>query len=446
MKKQGKKVSCDLRIISANDRSGEGSKLERMGSECGPWAETASREEILAVLDNAPCCILLTSWPVQDEPVSDVLYTNKKTIEVTGYSAVELPSTFEAAKVLTPDLNEGGRIRQQVKKQITKRDVTVKYKNVSKDGTIKTMEATNTLVNGIVISTMMDVTRREEAEAAVKKMNVELENRVRRRTEEIESLAAERESLLREVQMRREEALERSRKGLRNLAQHLQRALETERTRIARDVHDEIGQFLSALKLDLSYIQEKGSERWDELKEEIHMLMEKIDRALDTVAEICQELRPPILEDFGLAAAIEWHCEDVNKRTGIGCDVKVSPGLSPLDKDLSVALFRIFQEAITNVLRHAEATAVKVSLKEERSNLILKISDNGKGIPKGKIESPRSLGIVGIRERLGFWKGDLVFKASPSRGTTMIATVPVVSAKPDPKHHARRAIVLRGGK
>ncbi len=237
----------------------------------------------------------------------------------------------------------------------------------------------------------------------------------------------ERERLLKEVQLRREKALEESREELRNLSEHLQRVRERERTRIAREVHDELGQFLTALKIDLTCLGQGLNRGQGELLEQIQGMATKIDTAVHTVRKICSELRPSILEDFGLSAAIEWHVEDFQKRTGIRFVMRIDPAFPKVEKKLALVLFRIFQETVTNVLRHAEATTVKVSLKREADNVVLKVTDNGKGISKKELSSPGSLGIIGMRERVRFWNGQLLFRSGRKGGTTMTVSIPLAS-------------------
>jgi PAS domain S-box-containing protein len=233
------------------------------------------------------------------------------------------------------------------------------------------------------------------------------------------------EQLLKEAQLRKEKALEESQEELRNLSEHLQRVRESERTRIAREVHDELGQFLSALKIDLTCLGRGLMENQGTLVEQIENMAKKIDTGVHTVRKICSELRPSILDDFGLPAAIEWHIEDFQHRTGIRFVSKIDATLTDVDGKLALIIFRIFQEAVTNMIRHAEARTVKVSLKKDTDNIVLKVSDDGKGISTRSISSPGSLGIIGMRERVRFWNGRLIFKSARNRGTTMTVSIPL---------------------
>jgi two-component system, NarL family, sensor histidine kinase UhpB len=234
----------------------------------------------------------------------------------------------------------------------------------------------------------------------------------------------EKERLLKEIQLRKEKALEQSREELRHLSEHLQRVRERERTRIAREVHDEVGQFLTALKIDLTFLGQGLFPEQNAISDQIKAMENKIDSAVHKVREICSELRPSILDDFGLPAAIEWHAGEYEKKTGIKFVVKIDPDIPIIEKRLASVIFRIFQEAVTNVIRHAEATKVRINLKEDGEMLALKVSDNGKGISKKSIYNPGSLGIIGIRERVRFWNGEIQFKTSKSNGTTIIVSIP----------------------
>jgi two-component system, NarL family, sensor histidine kinase UhpB len=234
----------------------------------------------------------------------------------------------------------------------------------------------------------------------------------------------EQERFLKEIQLRKEKALEQSREELRHLSEHLQRVRERERTRIAREVHDELGQFLTALKIDLTFLGQGLLPEQSTILDQIRTMELRINSAVHKVREICSELRPSILDDFGLSAAIEWHAEDYQKKTGIQFFMKLDPHIPIIEKRLASVLFRIFQEAVTNVIRHAEASKVRLSLKQENNKLVLKVSDNGKGISKNNISSPSSLGIIGIRERVRFWNGELQFKSSKNKGTTITVSIP----------------------
>ncbi|MCK4352834.1 PAS domain S-box protein [candidate division WOR-3 bacterium] len=224
---------------------------------------------------------------------------------------------------------------------------------------------------------------------------------------------------------RAEEELKSSSEQLRNLYAHLESVREEERTHIAREIHDELGQALTALKMDLSWLNHKLPKDQKSLLEKTKSILKLIDNIIRTVQRISTELRPGILDDLGLAAAIEWQVEEFQKRSGIKCKVNLVPEDVILAQDCSTTIFRIFQETLTNVARHANATRVKVSLKEKVGKLELKVKDNGKGITEKQISDSKSLGLIGIRERVHFWGGEVKISGIQDKGTTITVSIPL---------------------
>src|SRR5256714_2873150 len=212
---------------------------------------------------------------------------------------------------------------------------------------------------------------------------------------------------------RAEEQLRESHERLRALSLYLQSVREEERTRIAREVHDELGQALTSCKLDVSWIAGKLPRQLKPLQDKAKALSAHIDSTIQMVRRISTELRPGILDHLGLAAALEWQANEFQMRTGIKCDVHVS--LQDRDRtlppDLNTAFFRIFQETLTNIIRHAGATHVTVHLKERDDRIILEVKDNGRGISKGDISNTRSMGLLNMRERAGLLGGDFKIAA-----------------------------------
>jgi signal transduction histidine kinase len=224
--------------------------------------------------------------------------------------------------------------------------------------------------------------------------------------------------------------LRTSTEELRHLSEYLQRAREEERTRIAREVHDHVGQFLTGLKMDLIYQAQNPSHGAAVQLERTQAMVEQIDSAILSVKDICSELRPTMLGHFGLTAAIRWYLEDFQRRTGVRCNIRLDSEIPVLNGDLAVLLFRIFQEVMTNILRHAGASKVLVRLKCEGDTLLLKARDNGRGILREEVTHPRSFGIIGIRERVRFWGGQSDFKGT-AKGTTVIISLPLNQSCPD---------------
>jgi PAS domain S-box-containing protein len=225
---------------------------------------------------------------------------------------------------------------------------------------------------------------------------------------------------------RAEEELERSREQLRKLSAHLQQVREKESTRIAREIHDELGQSLTALKMDVSWLGSQLPAKLPHLIEKTRRMEYLVDSTIDSVHRIITELRPILLDDLGLTAAIEWQAGEFQNRSGIECDAYVDCVDSSLEKDLATALFRIFQETLTNVARHAGATMVWVRLTQGENELCLEVTDNGKGITRQQIENPLSFGIMGIRERANLWNGSVRITGKRNRGTTVTVLIPIL--------------------
>lgn len=224
---------------------------------------------------------------------------------------------------------------------------------------------------------------------------------------------------------RAEEALEDSRCKLQELNQYLESVREKERTGIAREIHDELGQDLTALKMDAFWLKKRIPADSPELTSKLESMVSLIDNTLQIVKRITSALRPGILDDLGLSSAIEWQAQEFQKRTGITCQVKIDFDDQGLDEACSTALFRIFQESLTNITRHADAGLVKVSLKRWDHRVELIIADNGKGITDRQIQNSKSFGLIGMKERTRALKGELKIKGVKDKGTTITVRIPI---------------------
>jgi PAS domain S-box-containing protein len=219
----------------------------------------------------------------------------------------------------------------------------------------------------------------------------------------------------------------RAEEALRALSERLQAVREEERARIAREVHDEVGQALSALQMDTAWLTKKlESLRGEraELSAKLRSMAALIETTHDSVQRIATELRPGILDELGLEAAVEWWVRDFEQRTGIACRIRSDLKDARLDPDRSTAVFRILQEALTNVARHAGATQVQIRLSADPETLRLEVRDNGRGISEDRIADARSLGLLGMRERARSFGGDIAVHGEPGHGTTVTLTVP----------------------
>ncbi len=228
---------------------------------------------------------------------------------------------------------------------------------------------------------------------------------------------------------RADEELRSSRQQFRDLSAHLQAIREQERKQISRDLHDELGQGLTALKMELSWLEKKLPEGDRLLHEKVSSISKVVDNTVRMVQRISTELRPGILDDLGLIAAIEWQATQFQDRTGIKCQFQLPHKNISLEQDRSAAIFRIFQETLTNVARHAQATRVGVTLRQKGDHLILRIKDNGKGITSREIFDPKSLGLIGIRERAYSLGGEAKIAGVPDKGTTVTVTIPLGAAQ-----------------
>ncbi|MBA7662322.1 hypothetical protein ES703_70350 [subsurface metagenome] len=222
-----------------------------------------------------------------------------------------------------------------------------------------------------------------------------------------------------------EELLRASREQLRSLSAHLQSVREEERTGMARRIHDELGQTLTALKIDLSWLAKRLPKEQESLLDKIKSMSELIDMMIQTVKRISTELRPGVLDDLGLTVAIEWQAEEFQKLTGIKCEFSSSPKDIVLDQDRSTAIFRIFQETLTNIFRHANATKVEVSLEEVAGKVALTVIDNGRGITEKQIYDSKAFGLIGIRERVRFLEGEVKISGTTGRGTIVRVGIPL---------------------
>jgi len=221
-----------------------------------------------------------------------------------------------------------------------------------------------------------------------------------------------------------ERALHRSREGLRRLAAQLQEVREEERTTIAREIHDELGQRLTGMKMDFSWLLAHLPKRWTRVHERGRALTELLDVTIESVRDISTRLRPSVLDDLGLAAAIEWQASDFARRTSVTVDVRGVEELS-LDRELSTTLFRILQEALTNVARHAEASQVSVSLRHAGADVVLEIVDDGRGLGNKESVGQRGLGLLGMRERAASFGGEVEFERPNEGGTCVRARIPI---------------------
>ena len=216
--------------------------------------------------------------------------------------------------------------------------------------------------------------------------------------------------------------------ALRSLSGRLERAREEERSRLARELHDELGQVLTSTKLDLMWmcdrVRQPGARPSLSFVNKLQSLAGLVELAIAAVQRITTDLKPAVLDHLGLEAALEWEATKFHARTGIRCRVESPPGRLAIDPVRATALFRIAQESLTNVARHAHAGAVRLSLGKRRDRVVLEVQDNGRGIGERELNSPHSAGLLGMSERARLLGGGVRIVARPGRGTRVIASIP----------------------
>lgn len=258
------------------------------------------------------------------------------------------------------------------------------------------------------VATIKDITERKHAEALLKQANDELEHRVQERTAELTNALAD----------------------LRQLAAYLETVRETERTRIAREIHDELGSLLVALKLDVNWLEKRVAEQTG-LADKCVGMGRLIDTAVENVGRIMTDLRPSILDHQGLWAALSWQAQEIIRSAELRSDVQmhIAAGVGAVDRGQATAIFRIFQEMLSNVARHADASAITIRLlvdEPPQPMLYIEVRDDGVGATREALNSPQSYGVVGMRERARYFGGKLSIDGMPGQGTCVKLVMPLM--------------------
>ncbi|MCX5806755.1 MAG: PAS domain S-box protein [Proteobacteria bacterium] len=274
------------------------------------------------------------------------------------------------------------------------------------------------------VGTITDITEHKSMEDELQQAYDGLEERIEERTAQLVELN---KSLKREASKRKTvgDKLRESQKRLRNLTSHLQQIREQERSYLSRELHDELGQVLTGLKMDVRWIERRLPEDSASITERLNSMLTLVDNAILSVQRLSMALRPPALDDFGLNEAIELLLTDFEKRTDIACEFISTPHSMALDRKVSTEVFRIFQEALTNISRHANAQKVAIILHNTADRFTMEVRDDGKGITKKEITDAASIGLTGIRERVYALEGTLEINGVHGKGTTVTVIIPL---------------------
>jgi signal transduction histidine kinase len=240
---------------------------------------------------------------------------------------------------------------------------------------------------------------------------------------------------------RAEESVLQSREQLRALTRRLQSLREDERTRLSREIHDHLGQLLTALKLELRSVERRAdglheTDAKQALGSKLNSAQKLADETLLSVQRIASELRPGVLDKLGLAAAIESEAVAFQSRTGVRCDLKIAREPASLPQEHATAVFRIFQELLTNIARHANATHASINLDFDDSNVSLQVKDDGVGLRASDVDNPKSLGILGIQERAVLLQGRVSWQGAAEKGTTVTVTIPCSNEDDETSSHS----------
>ncbi len=339
-----------------------------------------SEEKYKIYMENAPDAVFVT------DRTGKYTEVNNATCRITGYNRDELLK-MPVLNLITeesPD-QEKKRFYKLLETGSLKEDFEVQHKDGSKRWvTVNAIRLSKTLFLGFT----KDITERKNA--------------------------------ILEVMKTREE--------LQQLNQHLMDARENERATIAMEIHDELGQALTAIKIDLNWVLGHIADSAKSFQK-ISGIIELTNDTIKIIQRISAELRPGLLDDLGLVAAIEWYSDEFEQRTGIKCELMLED-LPDGDKRISLALFRILQEALTNVIRHANAKTVRITLRYAPRGITMIIEDDGVGISQEKIADGKSLGLIGMRERARQINGSIEFSKNTVAGTKIITLIPTPTHEP----------------
>ncbi|HSL46100.1 MAG TPA: PAS domain S-box protein [Anaerolineales bacterium] len=372
-----------------------------------------SEERFRAILSQA------TAGIVRKDTEGTLLFVNDAFCNMVAYSSAELvlegktcwdlthPDDVEENKRLFARMIRDG-IPFQMERRLIRSDGSILWANVS---VAPIMDASGNPVSAVGVE--VDITARKKAEASLRQLNLELESRVEMRTAELQAM---------------NQALQESRRRLQILSQRLVQVQEDERRALARELHDRVGQSLIALNLNLSIIQAELSKGYTEqLGTRLADSIQLVTQVITLVRDVMSNLRPTILDDYGLESALQTYVNEFQTRYGIPVHFeKRTPPIPRLESSIEITLLRISQEALTNIARHAQASQAILSLRLDEKQVYLTIEDNGVGIPSlEETKRPRSHGLKIMQERAEALEGTLKMRSTPGNGTKIEVMIPL---------------------
>lgn len=339
------------------------------------------------ILQNVHDSIIVT------DPDGHVRYWSKGSEGVFGYTAGEMLG--QSIAILYPDSEDARQnLPDDLRRALSGSDASGEWRRRRKDGSIVWIDSKRVVL-------------RNADGAAIGVLAVARDVNERKRVSE---------------------ELQASHEQLRELARRLRSVREQERAVMARQIHDELGQALSALHLDVAWLRARLADD-AVLEDKARSMAALIETSIGRVRTLATELRPAVLDSLGLLAAIEWETQQFTRRTEIPCTLELPSDLPAVDADRSTDVFRILQEALTNVARHAGAHHVTVRLESRRGELLLAVRDDGRGITAREIASPQALGLVGMRERALLWDGAVEWRAADGGGTVVELRLPLAEGR-----------------
>lgn len=388
-----------------------------------------SEEKLFKAFQASPDWISISTW--NEGRYIDV---NDAFLRLSGYRRDEVVGFTSVEIKLWDNPLDRERAFEIIKKEGSLKDFEVifRMKSGKKRLMLWSAEVIELQTEKCILSVCQDITDRKKAEVELQKAKAELELRVKERTTVLQRVNNKLEKELIE-RKRIAEALKKSEKSLRLLSNRLISAQENERKRIAYELHDDLGQSLVGLKMQLSGLQKKSKRKEKGLEQEIALALNTINEVTENVRQLSRELRPSVLEHLGLLEALQWLFEDFSGKYGIKIMNSIEEMTKKFSKEQEIIIFRIFQEGLANIGRHARATRVTIDLKDEGNSAVFSIKDNGQGFNikevKGRNPSTTGLGLIAMKERALMAGGTIDIKSETGKGTSIVFSVQKRPAK-----------------